>query len=132
MSTDGSDKSRVVALVLAALLGVFGAHRFYVGKTGTAILMLLTFGGLGIWYLVDVILIGAGSFRDAEGRRLIHWTEDEAIAAGAGRPTGEIPEAVWQELETLRADMTELEERVDFAERLLTRARKSDEFDTTP
>jgi hypothetical protein len=35
-------------------------------------------------------------------------------------------------LETLRADMTELEERVDFAERLLTRARKSDEFDTTP
>lgn len=132
MSSDGSDKSRVVALVLAALLGVFGVHRFYVGKIGTGILMLLTFGGMGIWYLIDVILIAAGSFRDADGRRVIHWTEDEAIAAGAGRTPGEIPEAVWQELETLRADMTELEERVDFTERLLTRARKSDEFGTAP
>ena len=130
MSSDGSDKSRVVALVLAALLGVFGAHRFYVGKIGTGILMLLTFGGLGIWYLIDVILIAAGSFRDADGRRVVYWTEDEAIAAGAGRVPGEIPEAIWRELETLRADMTELEERVDFTERLLTRVRKSDEFDT--
>lgn len=130
MSSDGSDKSRVVALVLAALLGVFGAHRFYVGKIGTGILMLLTIGGMGVWYLIDVILITAGSFRDAEGRRIVYWTEDEAIAAGAGHVPGEIPEAIWRELETLRADVTELEERVDFTERLLTRARKSDEFDT--
>lgn len=130
MTSDGSDKSRVVALVLAALLGVFGAHRFYVGKIGTGILMLLTFGGMGIWYLVDVILIASGSFRDADGRRVVHWTEDEAIAAGAGQAPGQIPEAIWHEIETLRADVTELQERVDFTERLLTRARKSDEFGT--
>ena len=50
--TDGggpSDRSRTVALVLAFFLGVFGAHRFYAGKTQTAILMLVTLGGLGIW-----------------------------------------------------------------------------------
>ncbi len=48
-SSSDSDSQWVVTLLLAFLLGVIGAHRFYVGKTGTGILMLLTFGGLGIW-----------------------------------------------------------------------------------
>ncbi len=119
--TDGSDRSRIVALVLATLLGVFGAHRFYAGKPGTGLLMLLTLGGVGIWWLYDVILIAAGSFRDGQDRRVIYWTEDEVIAATGG--AGEIPSAVWDELEALRGEVAELAERVDFTERLLTRGR---------
>ena len=71
--TVGSDKRLLPTFLFAALLGVFGAHRFYVGKPGTGILMLVTLGGLGIWYLVDLILIIAGSFRDGDGERITEW-----------------------------------------------------------
>jgi TM2 domain-containing membrane protein YozV len=74
-----SPRSRLVALLFCVLLGVFGVHRFYVGKIGTGILMLLTFGGLGIWTLIDLILIAVGSFRDKEGRRVFRWTEPGSI-----------------------------------------------------
>ena len=52
---------------------MFGAHRFYVGKNGTGILMVCTLGGLGIWYLYDVIMVASGQFTDAEGRRVLRW-----------------------------------------------------------
>ena len=68
-----SPKSRMAAALLDFFLGVFGIHRFYVGKKGTGILMILTLGGIGIWVLVDYIMILAGSFKDKEGRRLINW-----------------------------------------------------------
>ena len=42
---------------LGVFLGVFGVHRFYLRKIGTGILQLVTFGGLGIWWLVDMIMI---------------------------------------------------------------------------
>tara|TARA_B100001113_G_scaffold343708_1_gene331291 strand:+ start:956 stop:1162 length:207 start_codon:yes stop_codon:yes gene_type:complete len=64
------DKSFVTALLLLLFLGVFGAHRFYVGKTGTAVLFMFTGGGLGIWYLIDLITILTGSFTDADGNTL--------------------------------------------------------------
>ena len=70
-----SDKSRLVALLFCVLLGFFGVHRFYVGKIGTGILMVLTIGGFGIWALIDLILIAAGSFRDKQGNRVFRWTE---------------------------------------------------------
>ena len=71
-----SDKSRLGALLFCLLLGVFGAHRFYVGKHGTAILTILTIGGFaGIWPVVDLILIAIGSFRDKQGRRVHQWLE---------------------------------------------------------
>ena len=73
-----SDKSRIVALLLCWFLGVFGAHRFYVGKIGTGVLQLLTLGGLGIWAFIDLIIIAVGSFRDAEGALVFHWTEPGA------------------------------------------------------
>lgn len=63
-------KDKTTALLLAIFLGVFGAHRFYVGKTGTAILWLLTLGFWGIGALVDVIMIATGSFTDAFGQPL--------------------------------------------------------------
>jgi TM2 domain-containing membrane protein YozV len=74
-----SPKSRVVALLFCLFLGVIGVHRFYVGKIGTGILMVLTLGGLGIWALIDLILIAAGSFRDKEGRRVFRWTEPDSV-----------------------------------------------------
>ncbi len=62
-----SEKSFVSALLLCLLLGVLGVHRFYVGKIGTGILQLLTFGGLGIWSLIDLIMIAIGKFTDKSG-----------------------------------------------------------------
>ena len=115
-----SDRSRTVALVLAFFIGVFGAHRFYAGKTNTAILMLVTLGGLGIWWLYDLILVAAGGFRDDEGRLISEWEP-----AGAYLNRGDIPEALITELEALRAEVADLSERVDFTERLLSRPHDS-------
>jgi TM2 domain-containing membrane protein YozV len=70
-----SSKSRLAAALLCFFLGCLGAHRFYLKKTGTAILMLCTLGGLGIWALVDLIFILTGSFRDKEGKRVYQWLE---------------------------------------------------------
>ena len=111
-----SPRSRGVALALAALLGPFGAHRFYVGKVRSGLLMCATVGGLGIWYLYDLILVSAGSFRDAQGRLVSRW-DPEYAAVGA--PS----DALLEEVDTLRAEVAELTERVDFAERLLAQPR---------
>lgn len=73
--TAGTDTEKRIlpAFLLCFFLGVFGAHRFYVGKIGTGILELLTAGGLGIWWLVDIIMIVTGSFRDSNGKRITVW-----------------------------------------------------------
>lgn len=126
---EGSDRSRLVALVLCAVLGMFGAHRFYAGKVGTGLLQLLTFGGLGVWWLYDVVLISAGGFRDGDGRRIVFWTEDESLHRPARRGDRELTAEILDEIDGLRAEMLELTERVDFTERLLTKQRKSDGFD---
>ena len=64
-------KDWLVTLLLSILLGGWGVHRFYVGKIGTGVLMLLTGGGFFIWYLIDVIMVATGSFKDAQGRPLV-------------------------------------------------------------
>ena len=68
-----SPKSRLAAALLCWFLGVIGIHRFYVGKIGTGILMILTLGGLGIWALIDFIVILVGSFKDKQERVLANW-----------------------------------------------------------
>ena len=59
-----SAKSQVSALLLCIFLGLFGAHRFYVGKTGTGLLYLFTGGLLGVGWIVDIFVIAAGCFTD--------------------------------------------------------------------
>lgn len=66
-----SNKSATIALLLCIFLGSLGIHRFYVGKYKTGILMLLTLGGLGIWMLVDLILIARCDFTDSNGNYLM-------------------------------------------------------------
>ena len=57
----------LTTFLLCVTLGVFGVHRFYLGRVSSGILMLITLGGLGIWYLIDLILIITGGMRDNDG-----------------------------------------------------------------
>lgn len=50
-------KNKIVAILLCFFFGGLGVHRFYLGKIGTGILMLITLGGLGIWALIDFIIL---------------------------------------------------------------------------
>ena len=68
-----STKDGGLMLVLCLLLGIFGAHRFYAGKTRSAVLQLVTLGGLGIWTLVDLLFILFGEFTDSEGKKVNTW-----------------------------------------------------------
>ena len=63
-----SDRSWLVSLLLCLFLGELGVHRFYAGKIGTGILMFVTAGGLGIWWLIDLIFVAVGKFEDGNGR----------------------------------------------------------------
>lgn len=53
----GTPKDKMVALLLCIFLGMYGAHRFYEGRIGTAILWMFTFGLFGLGWLYDVIRI---------------------------------------------------------------------------
>ncbi len=78
-----SEKIILPAFLLAFFFGIFGAHRFYVGKIGTGILQLFTLGGLGIWAVIDWILILCREFTDGQGKKLRHWLHPVPVGAGA-------------------------------------------------
>ena len=60
-------KSKVVALILYIFLGELGIDRFYLGYIGTGILKLITCGGFGIWWLIDLIMIATGKLKPKDG-----------------------------------------------------------------
>jgi len=68
-----SPRSRLAALLLCIFLGGLGVHRFYVGKIGTGVAMIFTLGGLGIWVLIDLIMIITGGFTDINGKFVLDW-----------------------------------------------------------
>ena len=117
-----SERSRALALALAVVGGFFGLHRFYTGRVATGVCMLLTGGGVGIWYLYDVVVVAAGEFRDSDGRRVARW---ELADANAPRAPGERRVSDLEDrMLGLESQVSELAERLDFAERLLAQARE--------
>lgn len=76
-----------ITLILCVLIGVWGVHRFYVGKVGTGLLMLFTFGGFLIWWIIDLILIATESFKDHEGRKIPYTTTTSASASASQSTT---------------------------------------------
>jgi hypothetical protein len=88
--------------------------------------MLLTFGGLGIWYLYDLVLIAAGEFRDSEDLPVRNWGVSESSFAQnrlVGRAEQRVNE-LEEQLDGLRQQFNDLAERVDFAERMLAQKRE--------
>jgi hypothetical protein len=116
-----SERSRGIALVLAFFGGVFGLHRFYLGRTQSGVWMCVTLGGCGIWYLYDIVVVAAGDFTDGEGRRVTRWElPDAGQASSADRRVSDLEDR----LLGLEAQVGELAERLDFSERLLHQARE--------
>lgn len=68
--TSISGKKWQIALALSIFLGIFGFDRFYLGRIGTGILKLLTYGGLGIWWVADIVKIANGKMTDSQGKLL--------------------------------------------------------------
>src|SRR5690606_30036951 len=77
---DVGQKSFVVTWILSALVGTLGVDRFYLGKIGTGIAKLLTMGGLGVWTLIDLIIVLCGGMRDKQGLRLKGYTRYRLMA----------------------------------------------------
>lgn len=67
-NVEKSQKDWLTVLLLTIFVGGLGVHRFYVGKTGTGILWLLTGGCFGVGWLIDLIQIVCGKFTDSEGK----------------------------------------------------------------
>lgn len=62
-----SDKNWGVALWLSLFLGLFGVDRFYLGYGVLGLIKLFTFGGFGVWWIIDILLLLSGKLKDAEG-----------------------------------------------------------------
>lgn len=75
------EKHYLAAFFFSFMWGSFGVDRFYLGKVGTGILKLVSFGGFGIWALVDFVLIASGSMKDKWDRPLLQVDQYKKLAA---------------------------------------------------
>lgn len=122
-----SKRSRGVALGLCIVGGFFGLHRFYVDKPKTAIAMILTVGGCGVWWLYDLVLLAAGEFRDSHDLPVRLWSVEQMPWSGrelTGRAEQRVNE-LEEQFDGLRQQFNDLAERVDFTERMLAQQREA-------
>lgn len=75
-SLDISDKDWLTTLLLCIFTGGLGIHRFYVGKAGTGILYLFTFGFFGIGTIIDLIMIACSNFTDSNDNIITNKKDD--------------------------------------------------------
>lgn len=113
-------KSFVTTWLFSWLLGGLGIDRFYLGKIGTGILKLITFGGFGIWYLIDLILTLAGAQKDKSGHRLPGYDEHKKIAwivtvacIGLGMIFGGVSQALAPSVQPESASTSEVADAAD-------------------
>jgi TM2 domain-containing membrane protein YozV len=71
MTAGGPPKQFMIALLLAIFAGGFGVHRFYTGHILFGVIQLCTFGGCGVWQVIDIIMIVTGKYTDSQGRPLV-------------------------------------------------------------
>jgi hypothetical protein len=79
LSGTAPQKNFSTVWLLSLLLGVFGVDHFYLGKVGTGVVKLISLGGFGIWYIIDLIFILTGSARDKNGLPLANVPDDKKI-----------------------------------------------------
>lgn len=75
-NANASPKSRFVALLLCSIVGLFGVHRYYLGRPYTGLLYTFTVGIISIGWILDMILITTGMFADGDGKPVRYWTPD--------------------------------------------------------
>ena len=73
-SANQSESNKTILPIVLFLILLPTVHRFYVGKIGTGLLFFFTVGGLGIWWIYDVIISITGNFTDKQGRKITRWT----------------------------------------------------------
>jgi hypothetical protein len=87
--------------------------------------MAVTLGGLGMWWLYDLVLLIAGEFRDGDGLPLREWGPADVALGRAAIGSPQVAELT-ERLEQMEQQLGELAERMDFTERLLTQQRERD------
>jgi TM2 domain-containing membrane protein YozV len=73
-SSNQDESNKTILPIVLFLILLPTVHRFYVGKIGTGLLFFFTVGGLGIWWIYDVIISITGNFTDKQGRKITRWT----------------------------------------------------------